>query len=238
MSLFAVAAADIDTAGRSMDADLPVDWLDKQLADADARAMGPGHLSVRLSRVGNEIVVRGKARVSLHAPCGRCLSSAKLSIEADMSLLLKPARAAAPEPASVEARGKPARKGRVAAASSTEAPSTGGKAKRAPKEKDLPEYEFESEDADVDTYDGETVVLDDFVREAILLEMPIFPLCSEDCPGIHPKLTDDAGVGDAARVDPRLVRLGALRDALVRGQEQASGPTDDSAGAASRRRRK
>ena len=153
MSLFAVAAADIDTAGRSMDADLPVDWLDKQLADADARAMGPGHLSVRLSRVGNEIVVRGKARVSLHAPCGRCLSSAKLSIEADMSLLLKPARAAAPEPASVEARGKPARKGRVAAASSTEAPSTGGKAKRAPKEKDLPEYEFEAEDADVVAYE-------------------------------------------------------------------------------------
>ena len=38
----------------------------------------------------------------------------------------------------------------------------------------------------MDHYDGETVVLDPFVREAILLEVPNFPLCSEDCAGIQP----------------------------------------------------
>lgn len=75
------------------------------------------------------------------------------------------------------------------------------------------EYEFSSSEADVDTFDGETVVLDPFVREAILLEVPNFPLCSEDCPGIRPAspaAPDEPG----PRVDPRLAPLGALREKL------------------------
>lgn len=46
------------------------------------------------------------------------------------------------------------------------------------------EPEFDADEADVATYDGETVVLDPLVREAILLELPISPLCDEGCPGM------------------------------------------------------
>lgn len=46
------------------------------------------------------------------------------------------------------------------------------------------EVEFDADEADVATYDGETVVLDPLVREAILLELPISPLCDEACPGM------------------------------------------------------
>lgn len=63
----------------------------------------------------------------------------------------------------------------------------------------LPEYEFSAEEADHDLYDGETVVLDGFVREALLLEVPNFPLCSEDCPGIGavPEVSSDETAGGA-----------------------------------------
>jgi uncharacterized protein len=77
------------------------------------------------------------------------------------------------------------------------------------------EYEFSAEEADTDVYDGETVVLDSFVREAILLEIPNFPLCSEDCPGIRPAAAESAEVPQSPRIDPRLAPLDALRAKLA-----------------------
>jgi uncharacterized protein len=50
------------------------------------------------------------------------------------------------------------------------------------------------------------VVLDRFVREAILLESPIFPLCSEACEGIRPA-SDSAQGFEGAVTDPRLLPL-------------------------------
>ncbi len=65
------------------------------------------------------------------------------------------------------------------------------------------EHEMASSEADVLPYDGENVVLDDLVRDDLLLEIPMIPLCSEDCPGIasaHPK-------EETRPVDPRLAPL-------------------------------
>jgi uncharacterized protein len=59
----------------------------------------------------------------------------------------------------------------------------------------------EPEDGDVIPYDGDTLVLDDLVRDELLLGIPMIPLCSEACPGISPRLDDGA---EAAAVDPRL----------------------------------
>lgn len=220
-ALFAITAADIDPAGRSIDADLPPDWLNTQLADTDARATNVGHLSARLSRSGNEIVVRGKTRASLEVSCGRCLSPTKLDIEGDLSLLLQPAKPQPPEPAGSSTRGASGKKSEAGASSGD------GKGKKA-KEKDLPEYEFSTDEADVDTYDGETVVLDEFVREAILLEMPIFPLCSEDCPGIRPASSDVVDGGAEPRIDPRLAPLGALRAMLAQSKTGQDESNDES----------
>jgi len=66
------------------------------------------------------------------------------------------------------------------------------------------EHEMASSEADVLPYDGENVVLDDLVRDDLLLEIPMIPLCSEDCPGIasaHAK--EEAQVP----IDPRLAPL-------------------------------
>jgi uncharacterized protein len=60
-------------------------------------------------------------------------------------------------------------------------------------------------EADVIPYDGETVVLDDLVRDELLLGIPMIPLCSEACPGIRPE-RQSRNTPSAAdeSIDPRL----------------------------------
>ncbi|MBK6698092.1 MAG: DUF177 domain-containing protein [Myxococcales bacterium] len=72
------------------------------------------------------------------------------------------------------------------------------------------EAEMAPGDADTFPYQGETVVLDDVVRDELLLETPMIPLCSEDCPGIRPAedgaaKPQEPSSGD--KVDPRLAPL-------------------------------
>jgi uncharacterized protein len=183
VTLLAISANDIDAAGRAVDAELPLVWFKEELADADLQGHAPGRVQVRLSRSGNDIVVRGTVKAELHTPCARCTEPASVPIDTELSLLLQSAPGA-------HAKGHGHGHG-----------------------KDDEEYEFTSAEADVDTYDGETVILDAFIREAILLEVPNFPLCSEGCPGIAPAPTD-VQVAEEPHLDPRLAPLGALRDKL------------------------
>ncbi|MBX3273287.1 MAG: DUF177 domain-containing protein [Sandaracinaceae bacterium] len=75
------------------------------------------------------------------------------------------------------------------------------------------ELELTPEDLDRDFYVGERVVLDDAVRENLLLEVPIQPLCRADCAGI-PVPVHVRGPADlsapAGGVDPRLAPLLSL----------------------------
>jgi uncharacterized protein len=77
------------------------------------------------------------------------------------------------------------------------------------------EVEYTLEDAEADTlpYDGETVVLDDLVRDELLLGVPMIPLCSEDCPGMSPAPgSGDKAASEKKDIDPRLAPLMAFRD--------------------------
>jgi uncharacterized protein len=67
--------------------------------------------------------------------------------------------------------------------------------------------------ADMIPYDGETVVLDDLVRDELLLGIPMIPLCSEGCPGIQPQLTEQPE--EATGIDPRLRPLLRLKKSLT-----------------------
>lgn len=247
MPLLAIPANDIDTAGLAVDVDLPATWINRELAEVSATSPGPGHLTARLSKSGTDVVVRGHADFKLTMPCARCLNPAEVDLRADLSLLLRPAPgegahhhhhhrggsgrgAAGAEGAAAGRRGdangraqgsdKTASRGRKGSADSDGA---SGK-----KSKDI-EYEFSSEEAEVDTFDGDTVVLDDFLREAILLELPNFPLCSEACPGIGPVATDREAEpgGPSDRVDPRLAPLSALREKLAKPSKDGAAPGQD-----------
>lgn len=75
---------------------------------------------------------------------------------------------------------------------------------------DKDEYEFSPEEADTLPFDGETVVLDDLVRDELLLEIPMIPLCSETCPGMGtPPGTEEKA--EEKGIDPRLAPLMAFR---------------------------
>jgi uncharacterized protein len=78
---------------------------------------------------------------------------------------------------------------------------------RAPKDDD--EQEIAAEEPDVLPYSGDEIVLDELVRDEILLEIPMIPLCSEDCPGMSPPPAIDSSAH--ADVDPRLLPLLELK---------------------------
>ncbi|MEZ4447052.1 MAG: DUF177 domain-containing protein [Polyangiaceae bacterium] len=202
-ALIQFPAVDVQMDGLGIDQELPTAWLATALQATEVEpGSEPGHIKGRLSRSGTQdIVVRAHIRVTVYAPCARCLEPSAVPVDTELSLLLQPLA-------------RNAGSGRGRSNGSRERPG------------EL-EYEFTSAEADMDVYDGEMVILDDFVREAILLEVPTFPLCRGSCPGIvqHESPT----LEEARAFDPRLAPLDAFRD--------KSGPTtiDDLVAAAAQR---
>jgi uncharacterized protein len=83
------------------------------------------------------------------------------------------------------------------------------------KDPETQEYEFSEEEADTLPFDGETVALDDLVRDELLLEIPMIPLCSEGCPGMSTRpesASGGTGADSEKGLDPRLAPLLAFRD--------------------------
>jgi uncharacterized protein len=64
---------------------------------------------------------------------------------------------------------------------------------------------------DMIVYDGETVVLDDLVRDELLLGIPIVPLCSEECAGIRRPGAAETKQARSESIDPRLQPLLRLK---------------------------
>jgi uncharacterized protein len=71
--------------------------------------------------------------------------------------------------------------------------------------------ELALEDLDVVPYSGETIALDEIVRDELVLELPIVPLCSEDCAGISPPPAPEGEASGEAGIDPRLLPLLRLK---------------------------
>jgi uncharacterized protein len=176
---------DLDVAGRDAEFVVSTPWLRGALEGCEMQPAGPdGRLNVHLTKTGNDVLVQGQVDVQLVIPCARCLRPVELRPHIELALLLFPS---ATHPT-----------GR----SSSSAAPRGPQGKR-PKDE---EADFSGDEADVDTYEGDEVVLDRFVREAILLESPTFPLCSEACEGIRPA-SDTAPPARDAVTDPRLLPL-------------------------------
>jgi uncharacterized protein len=194
--LIEITAADVEDAGLAVDQVLPSDWITAQGEDAEARATKDGHFVGRISRSGRaDMVVRGVVTATVEVPCARCLKPTPIDVRGELSLFLKPNAALAKPSAAAKTKGKAKAKlvtEAPAQAVTPKIPSRRDDPRASKSEKGktarIAEYEFSSEEADTDEYDGETIVLDPFVREAILLELPNFPLCSESCAGISPGL--------------------------------------------------
>jgi uncharacterized protein len=167
---FSIPVRDLDAAGKAFSFILRKDWMRGALEDTEVQpAAGDGSLEGRVSKSGTDVVVHGKLAVELVVPCARCLEPARVSVKQDLTAL-----AVLRSKMRDEARGKRRPKGRDAS------PAKGG----ASPARDLDDEEESLPDADMIAYDGETLVLDDLVRDELLLAVPMIPLCSEACPGI------------------------------------------------------
>lgn len=80
------------------------------------------------------------------------------------------------------------------------------------------------EELETEFFSGETVVLDSLVREHVLLEVPMQPLCNESCTGLEvpaavrgPADLSEAPTHEGKKVDPRLAPLMDLIDKTKKG---------------------
>ncbi|MGC4089731.1 MAG: hypothetical protein QM756_17955 [Polyangiaceae bacterium] len=93
-------------------------------------------------------------------------------------------------------------------------PGAAAKPHKKPDRDGGPEQELSDSDAARDTFDGERIVLDDFVREFLVLELPMYPrrsdLPSDRSPAIAPPSTETP----EASVDPRLLPLASIASRL------------------------
>jgi uncharacterized protein len=220
-ALFSVLVADLERSDRDLDEEIPVEWLAKAMEGTEARPRGtPGHLEVSVAKNGREVMVRGHARAAVTMPCARTLDPVDYDLDAEIFLLLAPGAPAhagsgkAPKKAKEPKAGAP-----KAGGAKDKTPRAGSGSGKGGKKKDDEGAVLADDEAAHDTYDGEKVVLDPFVREFLVLELPMVPLRedlrSEATPAIErPPERVEAARSTRDGVDPRLAPLAAIASRL------------------------
>jgi DUF177 domain-containing protein len=206
---FVVRLADLERGPKQVAFTLSEEWLSRELSDAHAVPLGPGTATLELMKTGATVMVRGSAQVKLTVPCVVTLDPVPLELAPEIFLEL------AREPDSND-RGKGAGKSPTKPAPGLKpkpikAKSSGKSGRRG---KDDPE--LTAEEAAYDTFKGEEIVLDGFIREFILLEIPLYPRRS-DLPSSEESLSSRPLEGPPAEdkpIDPRLMPLMGLANRL------------------------
>ncbi len=83
-------------------------------------------------------------------------------------------------------------------------------------EEELDDVELTPEDLEKEWFDGETVILDELLFDALMLDLPMNPRCGETCPGIPAGESCSGNPADTSQseekeIDPRLAPLASLR---------------------------
>lgn len=121
------------------------------------RATGPAHVEARLDKIERRVRISVHANVPLSVPCSRCLNAVALGQPVDFELTLVPEDEYEDAPRDV----KDANQGDVAGS-------------------------FGPEAAEEETYAGKVIDLDPLFREQLILALPTYPVCREDCKGLCP----------------------------------------------------
>jgi len=202
---FSIKVADLEYGDREIDEEIPVSWLETAFAGSEATPRGqPGRLSATVAKSGRDVMVRGRATAAVAMPCARTLDPVDVDLDAEIFLLLSPAHSA------LHGEKRPRKQG----------PAVAKKAGKQRRDRGSADAEEGLDDAGAarDTYDGEDVVLDDFVREFLMLELPMFPLRpdlrSVEATGIEPPFPEAASGEAGKEIDPRLAPLAAIASRL------------------------
>ena len=213
-ALFVVPVADVERGPRTVSFTLEEAWLREAFEGTEATPRRAGTATLELSKSGRDILVRGRAEAAVSMPCVVTLDPLDIDLTPEIFLMLTPAPS--------EPTGKPGRaekKRPVAGASGKEPPPEARGAssrKRGAKEEDDEGELLDDSTAARDTFEGSQIELDSFIREFLLLELPMFPrrsdLPSSEGPAIGPRSVEPDGQEPA--IDPRLQPLAALRSRL------------------------
>ena len=252
--IFVVPVRDLDDGPKTLSGEISTEWLQSALAGTEATpADRAGSLELQLSKNGREVLVRGIARVPVVVPCARTLAPIPLDLAPEIFLLLRKAEggdrpqrpgagshdSASPRAKSKAGRGKRERGDATRPDRTSGDHGTRAQHRQAPQQRQEGQHqrggwpedpELEPIDAAQDTYEGEQIVLDGFLREFILLELPMFPV-RQDLPSLpveaRPSGPDRQNPDSRAPstesetpLDPRLAPLAELKDRLRQKQKQ------------------
>ena len=198
---FLVPVADLERGPKRISWQLSKAWLQRALEGSGADPRTDGSLDLELTKNGPEVLVRGTARASLAMSCVRTLEPVDIELQAEIFLLLLQLPDAESPNRKQRQRHQP--KGRKGA---TKKPEHSPKAGNWGEDPVLSE-----EDAARDSFRGERLELDEFIREFILLELPMAPMRSDlhlepDAASCPPSAEQDA----PSQLDPRLAPLAAI----------------------------
>ena len=152
---------EIKEAGLARSWDVTQAQLDEIVAGdrAGYRARGPAHVEARLARLGRRVRVEAGVKAPLTTSCKRCLAPVSVDVPVAFDLTLVPAD------------DRDEGEGLSEVHEHDRGPKGGS---------------FSAEDAEEETYTGKVIDLDPLVREQILLEVPEYPVCDEQCKGLCP----------------------------------------------------
>lgn len=207
---FIVRLADLERGKKHYEWELPLNWLQHCFENTDACPVKVGSLIFEATKTGHQVLIRGWARASVTMPCARTLEPVPVDLDAELFLVLHPA-------ATAHEGAKPSVSSATKKAPGADAAATAvTRSKRKPVAR--PEAELSEDEAAEDCYHGDHIELDAFLREFLLLELPMMPvrsdLLSESRPAIHP--TPEAPIGGESPtvVDPRLQPLAEIASRL------------------------
>jgi uncharacterized metal-binding protein YceD (DUF177 family) len=200
-SRFVVLLADLESGPREVTFALTESWLRDVLEPAGASARGAGSVTLELTKQGHEVMIRGQASYGATLPCVVTLDPVNYDLKPEIFLMLKQGK---PKPTGAM-RGPKGESKQVA---------------RAPKRKrrsgeENSELEHSAEETAPDTFEGDEIVLDDFIREFILLELPLYPR-RPDLPSPEESIVSRplAGPTGEPSIDPRLEPLAKIAERL------------------------
>ncbi len=150
---------EIKDAGLRRSWDLTRESTDEMVAGDQAgyRARGPFHVEARLQKIDRRVRVDARGKAELTVPCGRCLGPVSIDLPVEFELTLVPRE----EYEAAPRAGHDDNTGKVAGS-------------------------FGPGDAEEEVYTGKVIDLDPLVREQLVLSLPAYPVCREDCKGLCP----------------------------------------------------
>ncbi|MCC7541543.1 MAG: DUF177 domain-containing protein [Deltaproteobacteria bacterium] len=204
MAEFVIKLRDLEAGEKPYRFELSRSWLERALAGTDMSPpddANPGIATVKAMLSGRDVLVRGEVDAEIAMTCARCLGPAVVPVHAPITALFTPA------PSAPAAATSPAPTADAAAREGT----AQRRARKPKPEPDDADVELSGDDLDREHFTGETIALDDLVRDQLLIEVPFNPLCREDCPGIAPERAPAPLESKADVIDPRFAPLLAIK---------------------------